>query len=119
MSIPSPCLLTLLILVDLRAGVEAGTGISVGTFTIGPPIAEDPDGEVWDTADLAIEGLLPGTYDLVGTIDDGELVGSARVEQVVQILPSPENDPPQIEVIEPAADVRIKAEEYETRFDRA
>jgi hypothetical protein len=89
-------------------GKESGR-VGVGTFAISPPLAENPDGPGADRATLRIEGALPGLYALTATIDDGVLVGVGRVEEVVQILPAPENDPPQLELTEPAQDVAVAA----------
>lgn len=83
------------------------TGAVVGPFVISPPLAEDPDGDGADTAALTINNVLPGLYDLVGRIDDGRLVGTARMEAVVRIRTGQENDPPQLVLIEPAHDVEI------------
>ncbi|MGB2984930.1 MAG: hypothetical protein WBE26_03525, partial [Phycisphaerae bacterium] len=82
-------------------------GVGVAPFVISPPIAEDPDEDGADAATLLIDEVLTGLYDLVGTIEDGELAGTARVEGVVQVLPEPENDVPVLVLIEPAGDVEI------------
>lgn len=85
----------------------AGSGTPGGTFPISPPIAEDPDGNSADSATLTVSGVLPGLYDLVGTISDGELVGTDRVEGVVRVLAEATNDAPQITLLEPASDIEV------------
>ncbi len=79
------------------------TETNVGAFPISPALAEDPDGISGNSAALTVSDVLPGLYDLVGRISDGELEGVARVERVVRILPEPENDPPLLEITRPAA----------------
>ncbi len=79
----------------------------VDTFTVSPPIAEDPDGATADASTILIRDILPGLYDLVGTIDDGQLIGTARLEAAVRVLPEPDNDPPQLTLSEPAEDVDV------------
>ena len=79
----------------------------VGTFTVSPPIAEDPDGATADSSTVLIRDILPGLYDLVGTIDDGRLIGTARLDAAVRVLPEPDNDPPQLTLSEPAEDVDV------------
>lgn len=81
---------------------------AVESFAIGPPIAENPDGARSDSATLMVRDVLPGSYDLLGTIDDGELVGTDRVERAVRIFPAVDNDPPQLVLIEPASDVDVE-----------
>jgi hypothetical protein len=71
---------------------------------IGRSLAEDPDGAS-DEAALVLADALPGLYDLVATIDDGRLRGMSRVAKAVRILPPPTNDPPQLSISQPAADV--------------
>lgn len=82
---------------------SGATGTNVGAFPISPALAEDPDGVSGNSAALTLSDVLPGLYDLVGRISDGELEGVARVERVVRILPEPENDPPLLEITKPAA----------------
>lgn len=72
---------------------------------LGPSIAENPDGSVADSATFVVRGALPGVYDLVATIDDGELLGSSRLENAVRILPPRENDPPRLTLLQPAVDL--------------
>lgn len=91
--------------------------VGVGPFVISPPLAEDPDGASADSAMLTIRDVLPGLYDLVGEIDDGRLVGTARIVAVVRVLPEPENDPPQLVLIEPASDFETKpGESFRVRW---
>ncbi len=78
-------------------------------FVISPPIAEDPDGTVSDSAALAVQDVLPGLYDLVATIDDGRLVGTDRVAQAVRVLPAANNDFPRIDLLEPVSDLEVAA----------
>jgi len=84
------------------------TEANIGPFVIGPPLAEDPDGASGDSAALALTDVLPGLFDLVGRISDGELEGIARVQGVVRILPEPENDPPVLVLTQPAAGVEVE-----------
>ena len=83
-------------------------GAPLGRFPISPVLAEDPDGAAQDKADLVIRGLLPGRYDLVGTIDDGRLRGTARLVGGVGILPDPLNDPPTLLLSAPAMEVNVE-----------
>jgi len=80
-----------------------------GSFVISPPVAEDPDGPLADAARLTLEGVLPGLYDLIGTIDDGQLVGSDRVVGAVHILAEPDNDPPTLTLLDPTADTDVQS----------
>ena len=57
---------------------------------------------------LTLTDVLPGLFDLVGRISDGELEGVARVERVVRVLPEPENDPPMLVLTQPAAGVEVE-----------
>jgi hypothetical protein len=49
-----------------------------GEIQISPPLAEDPDGAGNDSGWFGIIGVPPGEYFLMGVIDDGELIGTAR-----------------------------------------
>lgn len=89
----------------------ASSGMSSGKFTISNPIAEDPDGSVSDSARFTIHEVLPGLYDLVGTIDDGKSTGTSRVRAVVLVRPEPQNDPPTLELIQPANDIHVRLDE--------
>jgi len=80
---------------------------SAASFAISPPIAENPDGQRGDTAVLSLGGVLPGVYDLVATATDGRLVGTDRVERAIRVLPSDENDAPQLVIRRPSTDVSI------------
>lgn len=82
---------------------------TTGQFRIGPPVAEDPDGAVSDQLSVSLGGVLPGLYDLVATIDDGELRGVERVERAVRVLPALSNDPPSLIVLTPAQDKHVMA----------
>ncbi|MFQ5414277.1 MAG: hypothetical protein ACE5E6_07435 [Phycisphaerae bacterium] len=84
-------------------------GGAPSSYVISPPLAEDPDGPSVDEALLLIQGVLPGVYDLVGTIADGTLVGTSRVERIVRMLADPDNDLPTLELIEPAVDIELEA----------
>jgi len=77
------------------------------SYRIGPSIAEDPDGAVHDSARLVVWEVLPGLYDLVATIDDGELAGASRIPSIVEVLPQPDNDPPTITLEYPLAPVEV------------
>lgn len=79
------------------------TGGNVFTFT--ETFDEDPEGPQGDSAQLAIDGVIPGLYTLVATINDGELSGSDRLTSAVYVLPDRQNDPPKFEMLEPAVDV--------------
>lgn len=76
-------------------------------FVISPPIAEDPDGALSDSAVLTIRDVLPGLYDLVATINDGRLMGTDRVFGSVRVLPAANNDLPRFDFLEPFADSEI------------
>jgi len=80
-----------------------------GSFRIGPPIAENPDGRSADSLAIPLTGVLPGLYDLVATIDDGALKGIDRVEGAVRILPALSNDPPHLVLLSPARDTAVLA----------
>lgn len=75
-----------------------------GSFPVGPPIAEDPDGAGADNAVLLLGDILPGLYDLVATIDDGSLRGTSRVAAAVTIEPLPGNLAPTLTMLSPASD---------------
>ncbi|MDO8629196.1 MAG: hypothetical protein Q7R41_01780, partial [Phycisphaerales bacterium] len=76
-------------------------------FVISPPIAEDPDGVLSDSAVLTIRDVLPGLYDLIATIDDGRLMGTDRVGGAVRVLPAANNDLPRFDFLEPFADSEV------------
>lgn len=78
-----------------------------GSFEIGPPVAEDPDGGNRDMGYWWLEDVLPGLYDLVATIDDGKLAGTDRVSGVIRILPEEDNDAPILVLEEPSEDLEI------------
>ncbi len=84
----------------------AGTG----SFAIGPALAEDPDGGSADRAVLVLADVLPGLYDLVGTITDGELSGTARAAGAVRIQPAPGNDIPTLTLLAPFVETTVEAE---------
>lgn len=88
----------------------ASSDLAVGTFPIGPPVAENPDGVGADQMSVTIHNVLPGDYDVVGTIDDGELLGTARMPNIVRVLPAPQNDSPQLQMLEPAGDLELEAD---------
>ena len=77
-------------------------------YEISPPFAAHPDGSSSDSATLLTAGVLPGLYDLVGIIDDGQLRGVARIEGVIYVMPEPENDAPQLLLKEPAAAIEVE-----------
>ncbi len=76
-------------------------------LSIAPPIAENPDGTTADATNVVIRGALPGFYDLVATIDDGQLIGTDRVDRAVKILPDPNNDPPVLTLLQPEQDTQV------------
>ena len=78
-----------------------------GSFELSPPVAEDPDGGNRDMGYWWLEDVLPGLYDLVATIDDGNLAGSDRVSGVIRIMPEEDNDAPVLVLEEPAKDLEI------------
>lgn len=80
--------------------------VGIGPYTISPPLAEDADG-AGDRYVALIDGVLPGVYDLVAHIDDGDLSGTDRAVRVVRVLADPENDIPSLTLVEPTADVDI------------
>jgi hypothetical protein len=84
-----------------------GVGVSTGRFSIGAAYAEDPDGAGFDRVALPLTGVLPGLYDLIATIDDGERIGTDRVAQAVRVRGAPVNDAPTLRLIEPAADIVV------------
>lgn len=87
--------------------LESSAGASLGRFPIGPPVAEDPDGPSADQASLPIAQVLPGIYDLVASIDDGELTGTARMAQAVRVRPAAGNDTPALQLLDPATDSSV------------
>ena len=93
------------ITISLVAGNAASQRVS---YRISPPISEDPDGPVYDSARLAVSGVLPGIYDLVATIDDGRLMGTSRIPNIVEVLALSGNDPPTITLESPARFVAIE-----------
>lgn len=88
-----------------------GSDLVVGEFPIGPALAENPDGASADRVVIPLIGVLPGEYDLLGTIDDGELLGTSRVVGVVKVLPTqaPVNDAPMLQIIQPNNDMVVTA----------
>jgi len=89
--------------------LEPSTAGTTGVYQISPPFAEDLDGPAADRALLSVSGVLPGLYDLVGTISDGVLLGVARLPRAIRVRPHQEvpNIPPFIEVTEPLALVEV------------
>jgi len=79
----------------------------VERFPLGPPLAEDPDGSAADSATLTVENVLPGVYDIVGLIDDGQLVGTSRITAVVRVLPEINNDAPQLRLTYPIVNTTV------------
>ncbi len=77
------------------------------TYPVSGTFREDPDGLGEDAASLMLIGMLPGTYDLVAHISDGELAGSHRVPGVIEIVVEPLNDYPTLALREPAAAVSV------------
>ena len=86
-------------------------GLDAETFSIGPPIAEDPDGPSADSVRITIADVLPGLYDLVGTIYDGQLTGFDRIERAIRVLPDLDNDAPQLVLVQPSDDVELSVGE--------
>ncbi len=83
--------------------------VDLGVFQVSPPFAEDFDGPAFDRATLSVSGVLPGVYDLVGSISDGSLADVSRVERAIMVreqLDVP-NDPPTLLLEEPSADVEV------------
>ncbi|UCF34319.1 MAG: hypothetical protein JSV78_03245, partial [Phycisphaerales bacterium] len=87
---------------------SAQDGTVLAEYAMDSMFSEDPDGSA-DVAYWPLDHVIPGTYDLVGTIDDGKLMGTDRVDGVVVVLPAPDNDAPQIELTAPGADVAVEA----------
>ena len=92
---------------NIQFSLETSTDVGALTYMLGPPFSEDPDGPSEDAADLVISDVLPGTYDLVGTIDDGHLAATIRLTALIGILPDPVNSPPSIELIQPDANIEV------------
>jgi len=88
--------------------VSSDLGGGSPDYEISPPFAAHPDGPSSDSATLLTTGVLPGVYDLVGTIDDGLLRGVVRVEGVIYIMPEFENDTPQLMLKEPSAAIEVE-----------
>lgn len=88
----------------------AQSGMATGKFAISGPIAEDPDGD-FDSARFILHQVLPGLYDLVGTIDDGKSTGTSRVPGVVQVLPGSANDVPTLEFTQPMNNIHVPFDE--------
>lgn len=87
------------------------TQVGLGVFQISPPFAEDLDGPEFDRARLSVGGVLPGLYDLVGTITDGELGDVSRIRRAILVearLTLP-NVVPTIALLQPAADIEVPA----------
>ena len=81
-----------------------------GAFELNPPVAEDPDGGNRDMGYWWLEDVLPGLYDLVATIDDGDLIGIDRVSGVVRILPEEDNDAPTLLLEQPAENLDVPSD---------
>ncbi len=83
--------------------------VGLGVFQVSPPFAEDLDGPAYDGATLSVGGVLPGLYDLVGTITDGSLSDIARVSKAILVREQIEiqNDLPSIAVLQPSADLEV------------
>ncbi|RJP35918.1 MAG: hypothetical protein C4547_08575 [Phycisphaerales bacterium] len=69
---------------------------------------EDPDDPSSESAELALLGALPGVYDLVAHISDGELSGTSRVQGAVEILAEPLNDLPSLSIVEPSGTIETR-----------
>lgn len=83
----------------------SSVGVDTGKFPLSSIIIlEDPDGDLADSVTITIRDVLPGLYNLVGTIDDGDLKGEFRVEKIVRIMPEPINDTPQLVFLTPVSD---------------
>jgi hypothetical protein len=65
-----------------------------GEIQISPPLAEDPDGPGNDSGLFGIIGVPPGEYFLMGVIDDGELIGTARAPGLVIVQAKTSPSPP-------------------------
>jgi|GEM_PF-3536192 len=82
-------------------GLEGGRSVRVG-----PAFAEDPDGD-GDVALVRVVGVSTGTYELFGTLDDGEVVVAARAAGRVIVTsgggppPEPCPNPPAVTSISP------------------
>jgi len=75
---------TIIFSLERSDGANAGQG----AVQISPPLAEDPDGPLSDQATFPVGQALPGVYDLVGTISDGQLSAVVRVDRAVLVKPS-------------------------------
>jgi len=99
--------------------VAPGSSEAAGQrVALGPPIAENPDGPVADAATFVVRGVLPGLYDLLATIDDGELLGSSRLAEAIRVLPARDNDPPRLTLLQPASDLNLEpGQSFLVRWD--
>lgn len=91
-------------LITFRLAESVPSTPPLGPYAISSPLEEDPDGIGGDTASLTIGAdVPPGLYDLRGTIDDGEALGTARVERAVRVL----NRIPELVLVAPAEDIEV------------
>lgn len=97
-----------LIRFSLESAENPGTGPR--SIDLLPTFEEDPDG-AGDEGELAIEGVIPGQYNLVASISDGELSGSDRLNAIVRVLPDRENDAPTLTITHPVEDFDAQADE--------
>jgi len=70
-----------------------GVAFNSDDIQVSPPIAAEPDGAGADSGRVAISSVPVGEYSLLGVINDGEFIGTARspgrVRVVARITPPP------------------------------
>lgn len=80
--------------------------VGLDGFAVGGPHREDPDGPS-DVAELTFEEVLPGLYDVVGYIDDGELSGTSVAGGRIRVLPDEQNDAPALSMRAPGSALNV------------
>ncbi len=63
-----------------------GIAFNEDDIQVSPPLAAGPDGGTNDSGRLAIAGVPTGEYELLGVINDGELLGTARARGRVTVI---------------------------------
>ena len=96
----------------IKFSLEPSGGGTGATYSMVPLFAEDPDGPNADTAKFNLNDVLPGTYDIFATIDDGNLIGTDRVVAVVTVVGDPANSPPTITLLAPTEDEKVEIGAY-------
>lgn len=80
--------------------------VGLDGFSLSGPLHEDPDGAA-DSAELTFESVLPGLYEVVAYIDDGELSGTSIAGGRVRVLPDVLNEAPSLTMRAPGSAMNV------------